>query len=37
MLTFITFTDRIKYKHYKEIVIMSKYHWSIRTNITKLG
>lgn len=26
MLTFITFTDRIKYKHYKEILIMSKYH-----------
>ena len=29
MLTFITFIDRIKYKHYKEILIiliMSKYY-----------
>ena len=26
MLTFITFNDRIRYKHYKEILIMSKYY-----------
>lgn len=26
MLTFIAFCDRIKYKHYKEILIMSKYY-----------
>ena len=26
MLTFITFIDRIKYKHHKEILIMSKYY-----------
>ena len=26
MLTFITFNDRIRYKHYREILIMSKYY-----------
>ena len=26
MLTYITFNDRIRYKHYREILIMSKYY-----------